>query len=555
SMLALFHLFSGTPAADLAGIEAVLKECGGYQPPRARRAVLVGTALSPAQPRNTPEGLSIRTLWGELAYQLLGAEGYAMVAAADADGVSPGSDVLRELFTKAAPCLILIDEWVAFVRQLYHVQHLPAGSFEANLTFAQALTEAAKAAPKTLVVASIPASNIEIGGEGGQAALDRLKNTFGRVESAWRPAGAEEGFEIVRRRLFQPIDDPSRFAARDVVVRAFTNLYRDQAQEFPPTVREADYRRRLEAAYPIHPELFDRLYTDWSSLDRFQRTRGVLRLMAAVIHELWERRDGSLLIMPGHVPIDAQPVQFELTRYMDDNWVPVIENDVDGPRSIPLAIDRENTNLGRYSACRRVARTLYMGSAPTLRAGNKGLDDRSVKLGCAQPGEAVPTFGDALRRLTDASTYLYADGTRYWFSTQPSVNRMAHDRAAQQPIDFVWLELRRRLKGTEKERGLFVRVHATPHGSLDVPDGPETRLVILDPEATHSLRAADSAARKVAGEWLDRHGNGARDFRNMLVFLAPDKARLDDLEAALRQCLAWRSINDEARTLNLDPFQ
>ncbi|HEY8283112.1 MAG TPA: Swt1 family HEPN domain-containing protein, partial [Chloroflexota bacterium] len=365
SMLALFHLFSGTPSADLAGVEAVLKETGGFQPPRARRAVLVGTALSPSQPRSTPEGLSIRTLWGELAYQLLGPDGYAMVAAADADGVSPGSDVLRELFTKAAPCLILIDEWVAFVRQLYHVQHLPAGSFEANLTFAQALTEAAKAAPKTLVVASIPASSIEIGGEGGQAALERIKNTFGRVESAWRPASTEEGFEIVRRRLFQPIDDPSRFASRDAVVRAFANLYRDQAQEFPPTAREGDYRRRLETAYPIHPELFDRLYTDWSSLDKFQRTRGVLRLMAAVIHELWERQDGSLLIMPGNLPIDAQPVQFELTRYMDDNWVPVIENDVDGPRSIPLAIDRENANLGRYSACRRVARTLYMGSAPT----------------------------------------------------------------------------------------------------------------------------------------------------------------------------------------------
>jgi uncharacterized protein len=554
SMLALYHLFSGTPAGNLDGIEAVLKETGGTQPPKARRAVLVGTALSPAQPRLTAESLSIRTLWGELAYQLLGAEGYAMVAAADADGVSPGSDVLRELFGKAAPCLILIDEWVAYVRQLYHVQHLPAGSFEANLTFAQALTEAAKAAPKTLVVASIPASNIEIGGEGGQAALERIKNTFGRVESAWRPASAEEGFEIVRRRLFQPIDDPDRFRARDVVVSAFANFYRDQAQEFPTAAREGGYKRRLEAAYPIHPELFDRLYNDWSALDKFQRTRGVLRLMAAVIHELWERQDGSLLIMPGNVPIDAQPVQFELTRYMDDNWVPVIENDVDGPRSIPLAIDRENANLGRYSACRRVARTLYMGSAPTLRAANKGLDDRSVKLGCAQPGEAVPTFGDALRRLTDASTYLYVDGTRYWLSTQPSVNRMAHDRAAQQPIDKVWLELRTRLKA-DKERGLFTGVHAVPSGSLDVPDEPGARLVILDPEATHSTRDADSAARAVAAEWLDRHGNGARDYRNMLVFLAADKARRDDLEQALRQYLAWHSIDGEGQTLNLDPFQ
>ena len=67
SMPALFHLFSGTPSGDLAGVDAVLKESGGFQPPRARRAVLVGTALSPSQPHATTEGPSIRTLWGELA--------------------------------------------------------------------------------------------------------------------------------------------------------------------------------------------------------------------------------------------------------------------------------------------------------------------------------------------------------------------------------------------------------------------------------------------------------------------------------------------------------
>jgi predicted AAA+ superfamily ATPase len=554
SMLALYHLFGGVRAGDLAGIEAVLQGTGATQPPTARRAVLVGTALSPANPHTTADGITIRTLWGELAYQLLGRAGYALVAADDERGVSPGSDQLRELFTRAAPCLVLIDEWVAFVRQLFHVSGLPAGSFEANLTFAQALTEAARATARTLVVASIPASTIEIGGEGGQAALDRIKNTFGRVESAWRPASAKEGFEIVRRRLFQPITEPQHFAARDAVVRAFSEMYGMQVAEFPPDSREGEYRRQLEAAYPIHPELFERLYTDWSALDKFQRTRGVLRLMAAVIHELWERQDGSLLIMPGTVPVDAQPVQFELTRYMDDPWVPVIEKDVDGPHSLPLGLDRENQNLGRYSACRRVARTLYLGSAPTLRAANRGLDDRSIKLGCVQPGESVATFGDALRRLTDAATYLYVDGKRYWLSTQPSVTRLAQDRAAQQDSDTVWQELRRRLLA-DKQRGDFAGVHTMPSSSGDVPDEQEARLVILGPDAPHSLRAEDSPARRAAASLLEHRGSAPRLHRNMLVFLAPDKNRLDELEQGIRQYLAWKSIEAEHRELNLDSFQ
>jgi predicted AAA+ superfamily ATPase len=108
-------------------------------------------------------------------------------------------------------------------------------------------------------------------------------------------------------------------------------FYRTQHQEFPPECHDADYEKRIKAAYPIHPEIFDRLYTDWSTLVKFQRTRGVLRLMAAVIHSLWEKGDKNPLILPANIPIDDPRVQFELTRYLSDNWVPIIEKDVDGP--------------------------------------------------------------------------------------------------------------------------------------------------------------------------------------------------------------------------------
>jgi predicted AAA+ superfamily ATPase len=136
--------------------------------------------------------------------------------------------------------------------------------------------------PSALVVLSLPASDVEIGGDAGIQTLAALKDTIGRIQSPWRPASAEESFEIVRRRLFHPITDAKLFTAWDGVVRAFSDLYQDQQEEFPAGCREAEYERRMKAAYPIHPELFDRLYNDWSTLDNFQRTRGVLRLMAAV---------------------------------------------------------------------------------------------------------------------------------------------------------------------------------------------------------------------------------------------------------------------------------
>jgi predicted AAA+ superfamily ATPase len=558
SLLALYHLFSGVPVSDLVGIEPILREAGVSKPPQAQRAVLVGTELSPAEPRHKPDGCVVNTLWGELAWQLLGKDGYAMVAESDKRGVSPGSGVLRELFATAAPCLILIDEWVVYARQLYHVSDLPGGSFDANMSFAQVLTEAVKAAPQTLVVATIPASDAETGGEGGREAADRLQRIFGRLESPWRPADAEEGFEIVRRRLFQDINDPTLFVVRDAVIKGYMELYRTQPQEFPSNCREAEYERRLKLAYPIHPELFDRLYNDWSSIEKFQRTRGVLRLMAAVVHALWERQDAGPLILPASVPIDEPVVQSELTRYLEDNWTPIIGLDVDGSNSLPLRLDRENANLDRYSACRRVARTIYLGSAPIPRNPNRGLTEGQIKLGCVQPGENIAIFGDALRRLSDQSTHLYVDNQRYWYSTQTNVTRLALDRAAQYDDDALYEEIEKRLKTEQTARGDFARVHVCPASGSDIADDDfSVRLVILKPYYTHALRDQDSKAREAANEILDLRGNSPRHYRNTLVFLAADRNRLEDLKQGVRQFLAWDSIQRESEkeTLNLDTNQ
>ena len=397
---------------------------------------------------------------------------------------------------------------------------------------------------------------MEVGGQRGREALDRLRNVVGRVESSWRPASAEEGFEIVRRRLFEPLVEKEQFVARDGVAQAFFDQYRTQQAEFPPECRDADYEKRLQAAYPIHPEIFDRLYTDWSTLVKFQRTRGVLRLMAAVIHSLWEKGDRNPLILPGNIPIDDPRVQFELTRYLSDNWVPVIEKDVDGPNSLPLRLDGEVPNLGKFAACRRVARTIYLGSAPTTAAAHRGLEDRRVKLGCVMPGESPAVFGDALRRLASSATFLYQDGPRYWYSTQPTVTKLAEDRAEQlkREPDKVVQEVDRRLRTELKKTGDFGRVHVLPQSGADVPDDIDARLVVLDIEHPHS-RDAGSVAQAFAQAILESRGSAPRLYRNTLVFLAADKTRLQDLDEAARRFLAWESIVDDEESLELSAGQ
>ena len=586
SMLALYHLFSGTSVGGLSGMDAVIQETGVTELPSVNRVVLVGNRISPGSP-NTKDGRpGVRTLWGELAWQLgLAAGGetearraYERVRADDEHSTNPG-DALRELLNEYSPSLILIDEWVAYARQLHDEGDLPAGSFETQFTFAQALSESAKIANDCLLVISLPASDsmdsphaeaddVEVGGLRGRAALSRLRNVIGRVDSSWRPASAEESFEIVRRRLFQPITDPAHFATRDNVARAFCDLYRTNHQEFPPECAESDFEKRLNAAYPIHPEVFERLYSDWSTLQSFQRTRGVLRLMAAVIHSLWEKGDRNPLILPANVPLDDSRVQFELTRYLPDNWVPVIERDIDGANSLPLRLDGEVPNLGRYSACRRVARAIYLGSAPIPAAANQGIEDRRIKLGCAIPGESPAVFGDAMRRLGGAATYLYQDGARYWYSTQPTVANLAESRAEEyrrnrDPVDQ---EIEKRLRADLSNRGDFNRVHVLPASGHDVQDDQDASLVVLGPAYPHTreggtngknIKAEESKSKAVAAanSILESRGNAPRLFRNALAFLAADDTRLQDLEDGVRRYLAWQSILADRDSLDLPPHQ
>ena len=194
--------------------------------------------------------------------------------------------------------------------------------------------------------------------------------------------------------------------------------------------------------------------------------------MAAVIHALWERQDASLLILPASVPIDDPLVQYELTRYLEDPWTPIIERDVDGVNSLPLRLDREHPNLGRYSATRRVARTIYLGSAPTLQTANRGIEEQRIKLGCVQPGESVAIFGDALHRLTEQANHLYVQDKRYWYSTVPTVTRLAEDRAGQLSEHDVDDEIQKRLREAARTRADFSKVHACV-SSADVPDERE----------------------------------------------------------------------------------
>lgn len=557
SMLAVWHLFSGKPLRELPQDVQDLLHDNDPTGTDVRRVTLVGNEIAPAETVIKPDGTRVRTLWGELAWQLGGAEGYALVAESDRAGTNPGS-LLRDLLARYAPAVILIDEWVAYARQLYGRGDLPAGTFDTQFTFAQSLTQAVAAVPRTLLLVSIPASDsraaergdrdvseLEVGGEHGREALDRLNHVVRRVAYAWEPATPDESFEIVRRRLFLEPDNAAT-ATINGVARRFLDYYRHNRAELPSGVTEHAYEQRIRTAYPIHPELLDRLYSDWSTLEKFQRTRGVLRLMSTVVHRLWVRGDRSPLIMPGSVPLDADGARGELVQYLDPRWAEIIGADIDGEHCASRAIDADRPLLGRRSTALRVARALFVDSAPTADSPRKGIDRKQITLGVVTPGDVLGNVGSALDGLANASGHLFRDGERYWYDTQPSLNRLAHERAGDLKPDVVHEEVIARLRNAVRGPAPdFAAIITAPESSAEIPDVPETRLVVLRPEHRQSGRDADSPAKIFAMDALRHRGSAPRMYTNSVVFLAADENRWRDLEANVRHHLAWRSIADD----------
>lgn len=563
TLLAVYHLAKGGYATkDLPGVSALLDQAGIEGLPVSKIAILDGNHLAPGQVRKRG-GLIVRTLWGELAWQLGKEEGFEMVKDADANGTSPGKESLQPLLAKFAPCVILIDELVAYVRQFEDSVVLPGGTYDSNMSFVQALTESVKQVPNAILLASLPESEVEAGSQKGVAALKALEKTFGRVQALWKPVATEEAFEIVRRRLFDQVKD---VAAQEAVCRAFADAYKQEGAKLPSKTQEARYYDRLVQAYPLHPEVFDRLYEDWSGIDGFQRTRGVLKLMAKVIQRLWKDQNQDLMILPGSLPLYDPSVRNELVYYLPTGWDPVLERDIDGERASTTELETKETRFGAVQAARRVARTLFLGTAPASAATKKpvtdGLDRAHVLLGCLQPGQALSTYSDALNRVVDVTHHLHTSGdktldaTRFWFDTRAGLRREMEDRKRR--FDDLQ-DLRPRLATVVRKMAegqtLFGGVHVfTPHA--DVPDDSALRLVVLTVDKFYSKQEPRFAFEEVL-EFVKNNGQKPRHKGNRLIFLAADHDSLARLKDALRVALAWKSIVDDVENhrLNLDVLQ
>ncbi len=551
SLLCVYHLVrSGTKLAVNQDLKKILKELDMKDIPEGKVVVLDGTDFSPNQPREHG-AIKARTLLGELAWQLGGEEGYTRVKAADETGTAVSQSEIAKMLSDYGPCVILLDEIVVYLRQLGDMQgQMTGGTIDQNLSFIQNLTVAVQGVSNCVILASLPASDggVQAGGDVGARVLRSVEAIFGRVQALWKPVTPEEGYAIVRRRLFDPITDT---VARDAACKVLFTRYAEAgiADDVPKEVREQSYLEKMEATYPFHPELFDRLYEDWTTLEGFQRTRGVLQLLSEVVQKLWESDHQDAFIMPADIPLDTTEVKDIMTAYLPPGWDAVIDSEVDGDGAASVRIDNsEPARFGQVRACRRVSRTVFLGSAPMGRSqdtGNHGLLRSHVLLGTLRVGDTPGPYRDAVDKLAELR-YFSSSTDRLWFGVRPNLNQEARGRSQQisadQISECVKEYLRRAIHDSHFRTHVFVE-------SEDIPDDDELRLAVLpmSHDATRKTGGdGEGGARIYANDILKYRGTTPRLNQNRLLFLAFDEGGIDQVARAVQLHLAWKSILEDA---------
>ena len=549
TMLALYHLAGEKgkkyQTKDLDGIENILNIVGIDNLPDINRAVFSGTHKGPSEVMHASDGREVRTVWGYIAYRLGGWDAVDKIADSEKNYTNPGSEKLASILKAASPCIILIDEVVAFAKQLGGTK------YEAFHAFLQSLTEAAKMTPGALVVGSLPQSKKEAGGEEGAEALERLEKLFGRLQSAWTPASGLETFEIVCRRLFQPLDQDGE-KVRDVTVQAFMKSYRANANDFPPEVKERAYQEEMRRAYPIHPEVLKCFSEQWSTLEKFQRTRGILKIMANAIYALWRDKNSDPLITLASLPLKDDKLRTAVLEPLGSAYGPILQSEVDGEMALPSRMEASRIRFGNISAATRAARAVFLATAPHDGSSRGGMTESALRLAVAHPGEQLAIFSEALHALSDRAAYLYHEKGRYWFSTHMTLNKKADERAgsiSESEADEAIVGI---LREEQRQKRGFHRVYVAPNNLQDVNDNREVALVIVAPSYLYKPKNPDKTldVEFAINDALKRCGSSQRNFRNTLIFVAADEQGISACRDVGRKYLAWKSIIEDKDMMN-----
>ena len=550
TLIALFHLARmGKRALDFESSRTFLAQITEPTFSRATIAVFTNTTNDPTQGRITGDGLTIRTLWGEIAYQLGGRAAYELIRLNDESRSAPKGR-FREVLALTQPALILIDELADYGVAASAVSVGSSTLADQTISFLQELTEAVAGSSQCVLVTTLPASVTEVASSPLAATiLSTIEARMGRVGADTKPVADDEIYEVVRRRLFEDLGDE---ATRDAVISAYLKQYRQMSGELPTSATQSSYRTLLEQAYPFHPTLMEVFHKRWASHGDFQRTRGVLRLLGSIVSDLWKRQGALVgnhwLIHPSDVDFGNLDALTGLIKKLYGNgYDAVLPADVTGSGSNAGHLDAERPDFGRFRLTQGVAATILLNSFG-ITGPRQGIGLDELKLAVMKPQSFNHNDVNAVLDALEANAYyLYynSSGTgpkRYWFFTKPNLNILINHARHDIGSGLVQQEIIRRLESYKSAISLF---NTLINPSDDIPEQTKPTLVIVGPDKAATPDGVSPATQTYIERVATKRGNNERIHRNTILFLLPAQAGLGKLSDCVTAYLAGQVVTKE----------
>jgi hypothetical protein len=519
--------------------------------------------FDPRKGRLTDDGLHIRTLWGEIAYQLAGVEGYEYLRDSDETLTSPGGETLSILLRDMGqPILILLDEVLNHVENAKGVQVEDSTLGRQLLIFLKNLTEAVSASRNAALVYSLQASITE--GLGAENLLTTLDHLVSRLDAKREPVSGNEVMRVVQRRLFKDLgaEAPARQTAAayaEAYRRARQSVGGLSADEQHQAAQEAEkLADRILESYPFHPDLLDLMYHRWGSLPSYQRTRGALQFLASVIYDLWEHgRDLQPLIGAGDVPLEGDNTRHAFFTQIGqrENYTSVMDVDLTGANARAARVDRriasESPALQRYRVGTRLATSVMLYSFGAREGEERGVTEVDLIQAATVPGLDRMPLTTALNDLRNELLYLHYTGRRYRFETQPNLNKLIDDETKKFDATQVQRQVQKALeKALQSAHGAVI----WPASSGQVNDHVPILQVVYLPLDWVTISDEDELYATLTN-WLEYSGSTRREYKNGLAFAIPSYMSADNMYSAAREGLAIQSLLSDKKRFNFNADQ
>ncbi len=545
TLISLYHLGKmGKEASKSSELTELISATGKPNFNKANIAVFTNRTTDAAQGRITEDGIHIRTLWGELAYQLAGKKGFEIVRENDEQCIAPAG-LFQKVLSLASPALILIDELADYCVKAAGKQVGATNLSDQTISFMQELTESVSLSDKCVLVSTLPASPQEVASSPhAQQILNSLQNRMGRISADTKPVADEEIFEVIRRRLFEDLGDDE---IRNRTIAAYYEMYKAAKQELPDQASRAAYKEKLIKSFPFHPELIDMFRVRWASNHDFQRTRGVLRLLASIVSDLWKRKENlagsNLLIHTSDVNFaNLDALSGKLKELFGNGFDAVITADVSGSSSNAFKIDSDKQDFGIWSLAQGIASTILLGSFGSEGA-NKGMSIADLKLCVLRPGGfSKNDVHVVLDDLEAKAHFLYYNSSvekRYWFHVKPNINILIGQAENDIKTQDIEGEILKRLN---ERRSNVMGFNVLVDPREDVPEQMKPAIVILHPKFSLGHGPVPAVIKTAVDKIASKRGNTERIYRNTILFLVCSEIGLGQLQANLRAFLACQRI-------------